>query len=597
MRIFSTFLGVCLGFVLHAQDDTLRPLATVEVTSKRLLHYAVGQQVTVVDSADLAAFGQRMLSDFLSQHTALDVRTYGAGSVTMATRGGAAAHTAFLWNGINLQNSLSGIFDLSIVPLNGVSHLSLKTGGESALFGGGALSSVVFIDNSIAEKKGIHGAWTGLMGSFDDWRQQARVSIGNGRWATQIAAGHQRADNDFPFRNTAALGRPIQRQVNARQISGNVLHSIFGQINAQTTLQTHLWYQQTERQIPPTMTAVNDLARQGDYNWRGVLVLAHQAKAGLWHGRLAFTDDLLVYNSNTVNDSRNRGLNRIAELEYEARPSRRWGYRVGTNFTQNLARSNNFDARHQRDRLAIFTSQTIDFESLKLNVNARQEMVERRFAPLTASLGWEQQIGQHKLPFVEKNRLVWRGSAARNYNLPALNDLYWAVLGNPSLRPESSWSAETGLDWTMRSAHGFSAGAQVTAYTMRIQDRIQWSPGNDGVWRPSNLFRSKSAGLEIAGQSQYVRAHWRVTTKAAYQWTRAVNAAGFQLLYVPRHTAQANCSVQYRQLSVQWRRWATDGCGWYGFYCSFCLVAFGRSMGFPLATPPNLVSRDGTKPF
>ena len=43
-----------------------------------------------------------------------------------------------------------------------------------------------------------------------------------------------------------------------------------------------------------------------------------------------------------------------------------------------------------------------------------------------------------------------RGSAGHGFRLPTYTDLYYsdpATVGNPALKPESSWSYEGGLDW------------------------------------------------------------------------------------------------------------------------------------------------------
>jgi iron complex outermembrane receptor protein len=61
-----------------------------------------------------------------------------------------------------------------------------------------------------------------------------------------------------------------------------------------------------------------------------------------------------------------------------------------------------------------------------------------------------------------------RGSAGHGFRLPTYTDLYYsdpATVGNPSLKPESSWSYEGGLDW--KPANG---RLTLTAVGFRLQE-------------------------------------------------------------------------------------------------------------------------------
>jgi vitamin B12 transporter len=548
---YRSLVFACLfSGVLHAQSDSIQTLPAAEVTALRVLHYAVGQRQTVLDSASMAAFQLRSLSDLLSQNTALDLRLYGNSLVTLSTRGAGVSHTAFVWNGINLQNTLSGLVDLSTVPVSGMTHAGFKTGGESALFGSGALSGVVFLEHDIAQKSGWHGGWSGLAGQFGNLRQQGRLSGGNSRFAAGLDFSLQRADNDFPFLNTAALGQPIQRQVNAQTRNAHAIQQLFWQISHRTVLKTWLWQHNANRQIPPSMIAANQEATQRDQNTRCLAELTRYTQQGGWHTRAAWTNDLLIYNSLTVTDSRNRGQTRLLETEYDATASAHWRYRIGVQGLQNVAISNNYETTRHRNRVALFGAQTFDLGSTKFSTTLRQEMVDGRLVPLTANLG-----GQHNL----NRRWTLRSALGRHYNLPALNDLYWANLGNPNLQPEYSWSAEAGTDWRSAPDQVWQNTLSLTAYALRIRNRIQWLPGEDGIWRPSNLLESTSLGIEASAETRRRIGKGAYGLRTAYQYTYARTPDNLYLIYVPAHQMQASASAQWRNWSAHWRQTAISG--------------------------------------
>jgi vitamin B12 transporter len=556
MRIFSLLIFLQISSLVFGQKDTVFDLKSIEITATRLPYFAVGQQIMVLDSAALAAFQSRNLADLFIENTPLDLRFYGNTLATTSTRGGGSAHTAVIWNGINLQNSLTGGVDLSNVSMSGVGSAGFKTGGESALFGGGAMSGVLFFDHEIAQKNGFHGQFSVNSGSFGDFRQRAQLSAGNGRFASQINCSHQKADNNFTFRNTAAIGRPFQKQINSAIETSNLVQNFFVKIKEKTILKTTFWAQKTERQIAPTIVAANNFARQNETNFRGVAEIFHQLSRGEWHTRAAVTDEFLIYKSENVANSRNRAQNRILETRFERYFFKKMTNVLGLNFTQNIARSNNFENEKIRNRIALFTSQVIDFQQVKVSLNVRQEFVNNRKIPITFSAGFEKKANRF-VGFSEKKRdLLLRGSMARNYNLPAMNDLYWASLGNPNLKPETGFSGEIGFDFLKKKQNStdFSTGFHATFYAMNLKNRIQWSPGNDAIWRPSNLFNSKSRGIETAFSVEKKCGKWTFKTRESYQFTRATNAKRFQLIYVPKHTGNATFSAQISQFRLDFRQ-------------------------------------------
>lgn len=542
----------CIGW--SQIPDSIRSLPTAEVVSVRLLRHAAGQQVVWLDSATLVPFALRSVADLLAQHTALDVRLYGSGSGTLSLRGGGASHTAVVWQGINLQNMLSGVSDVSLLPVAGMQRVGIKAGGESALFGSGAVGGVVLLDSQAPTEGGFGGKVALQAGSFRDFRQHGLLQWAKGKWAQQVSFTQQNAQNSFPFRNVAALGQPIQYQVNAQQRMRHFLYDGRWRMPADAVLSAHVWHTGAERQLPPTMIAADVHAYQTDRQWRGVLEYAY---AG-WRARTAFTDEYLYYTSDLVAPSRNWGQNALLEVEHGTETIRGGQRRLGIQYLQNRARSNNYATPSRRHRVAAFAAQTFPLgKNHTTSIALRQEWVDKRWIPLTGSIGTRWGISAH---------LKLRSALTRNYNLPALNDLYWAQAGDPTLRPERSWSGEVGVDWENLPAQPVAILFSATFYGLRTQDRIQWTPQLDGRWRPSNLYASDAKGTEVRLQIKRAFGDLVWQAKVDGQYTYARTLSGERLLYVPAHSGATALGVrakrwgaQYRQTYSGTRPMTTDG--------------------------------------
>ena len=93
--------------------------------------------------------------------------------------------------------------------------------------------------------------------------------------------------------------------------------------------------------------------------------------------------------------------------------------------------------------------------------------------------------------------LSLRGSIGRAYRIPTFTELYYvdkANIGNSSLKPESSWTYETGIDYSRKS---FKAG--LTYFHRDSYDTIDWvrySPATP--WQASNIGGASTNGAEVS---------------------------------------------------------------------------------------------------
>jgi iron complex outermembrane receptor protein len=364
---------------------------------------------------------------------------------------------------------------------------------------------------------------------------------------------HQKATNDFEFRNVTELGRPLKRAQNAAFERSNLTNSLFFNLGNNRFLKINNWLSTIYREIPPTMTSRVDFARQNEQAFRSVAEfstpLSITAKNALLKARLGFFDEKLDYESDVVKNSQNGVRTLISELETVTHFSEKAALRLGFNFTKNQTNSNNLgDIQHERQRFAVFASQIFDLKKTKFAANIRQEIVDNQLVPFVFSLGFERVVSHKPLA------TSLRGSFSRNYNLPALNDLYWNVLGNPNLVAERGFSGELGIDF-LRKKGVSETSLGFTVFALQTNNWIQWTPQAGSLWQPSNLKMVFSRGVEMVVKHQFVVNKISVKTHFNYQLSRATEGGdleALQLLYTPIHSFSMGCNIAYQQLYVNY---------------------------------------------
>lgn len=93
-----------------------------------------------------------------------------------------------------------------------------------------------------------------------------------------------------------------------------------------------------------------------------------------------------------------------------------------------------------------------------------------------------------------------KASFGRAFKAPTFNDLYWPGSGNPDLKPEYGTAYEAGLELALENVV-----VRTTAFRRDVRDMIAWVPGEGGLWKPMNVNRLMTNGLELEGGVSYLR--------------------------------------------------------------------------------------------
>ncbi|HPF91395.1 MAG TPA: TonB-dependent receptor [Flavobacteriales bacterium] len=526
--------------------DTVQ-LRMHEVRAPRLVGTTAGSKVEVLDSATYAHYGASDLATLLANESPVFVKSYGLGSLaTTSFRGGAAQHTAILWNGFNIQSPMVGQTDLSLIPLVAASELRIQYGGGTALWGSGAVGGAILLNDVAVYDEGLMLDAGLRAGSFGHAREQLRIGFGDARWSLSVAAFHQAARNDFGY----VVNDDSRRQRNAELEQRGVITQLHRRIGTRQQVHFAHWYQFTDRNIPAPMHAAPSEAQQVDESQRFTSGWQHNSTRTDVHVRGAWFDEALAWYPNGHAVDRSRARTAIAEAELRWRPARGHALGLGINSTHAWAVSAGYPDGPQQVRHALFGTYGYQHPSERwsLSASVRQERMDVRWIPLTATIGAE-----HVL------RARWRvkASASRVYRVPTFNDLYWVPGGDRQLRPEQGYAAEIGLAGEQRLGTVQLSG-EGTVFTRTIEDWILWSPG-PAYWSPMNLMRVWSRGVEARITAKWTGGRARYTTTlrtnhvvSTDQQARTPDDAsvGRQLIYVPMYSGQLSTAMERGHLSA-----------------------------------------------
>ena len=151
--------------------------------------------------------------------------------------------------------------------------------------------------------------------------------------------------------------------------------------------------------------------------------------------------------------------------------------------------------------------------------------------------------------------------AKRTYRLPSFNDLYYSLMGNSALEPESA--AQLGLDIRMSARAGaWDWEARLSPYYNHVDDKIVAIPTSSQFrWTMLNIGKVDVTGLDakvLLGHSLGA-ADRRAELTLRYTYQRALDHStpgsltwGNQIPYIPLHSGGMDLALKWEDWSFTW---------------------------------------------
>ncbi|MGH8030761.1 MAG: TonB-dependent receptor domain-containing protein [Arenimonas sp.] len=518
--LLSASLLASLSPAVQAADGSTLPDVVVTATRNEVPREKVLAAVTVLDRAAIERSQAADILELLGRQPGIDiVRTGGPGSLsTLNTRGGNSNHTLVLIDGLRVNSSVQGLFDLAHLPLAQVERIEIVRGPRAALWGSDAIGGVVQVftrdASSFAELRA---------GSYGHGAADAGLSLGTDT-RFGMSAGVESLEGFSASDYDADRDGYTNRHVALRLSVPLGSHRLTGQARASDA---DVEYDEGESDVR---------------DWQGGLRLVGELRAGWNHevvlghsvDRVDSTSQFYDYAFASARDS--------VDWLHRFTPATGQVLQVGVNWSREdgSAEDSFLGQNYDLDRrnTGLFATWSGERGAHRGELSLRHDDNSQFGGATTANAAWGWQP-------VEALRV--RASWGQGFRAPNFNELYYPgfsgdqgerfFAGTDSLSPERSHSVELGLDWQPAAAHALG----LSLYRTRVRDMIVFEEPDTN--NAINIDRANLEGAEL--EYHWQGGAWTFAGNAG--WQRAENdSSGLALLRRAPRKAHASLDRRLR---------------------------------------------------
>ena len=161
--------------------------------------------------------------------------------------------------------------------------------------------------------------------------------------------------------------------------------------------------------------------------------------------------------------------------------------------------------------------------------------------------------------WLPSDALEFSAFAKRSYRLPTFNDLYYALMGNSNLVPESA--TQYALDVRHQNCHGkWQWDVRTSAYYNTVKNKIVAIPtASQFRWTMLNIGVVDIIGIDLKASGGYQDGDFAATAALRYSFQQALDHTdpegrtyGNQIPYIPPHSGSIDLSLAWRAWSLSW---------------------------------------------
>jgi len=510
MKNHPTYLALCLlclSTALAQQSPTPAPDPTTPVaqsisvttTLEPLPLAESDRSVNVISPRDQPLVSNSVV-DLLRQDPSLNLQARAGNGVQadLSIRGTTFEQSLILLNGLRINDPETGHLNLDIpIPLDAITRIDILHGSGSTFYGSDAIGGAV---NLLTQPPtpGLTVVASAGGGSFYSIEQHLRASYTNGPVAEQLTGSRDTSDGFIPDRNYSSNALASETWLTLKPGTTDILlaasdrpygaNLFYGPYDSWE--RTKGWFASIQQQLGQQTAASFGYRRHSD-----LFVL--------------FADQPAIYENNHITTSYEGALRRADTL--------------GTNITLSYGLEADGDTIHSNSLGEHARNQGAGYANLSLralgrfslSIGAREEILSSNgsvFSPSVAAA------------YTLTHTVRLRASAGHGFRLPTYVDLYYSdptTIGNPNLKPESSWSYEAGLDWTPANGR---LTLTATAFRLQQKDAIDYSKqslATDALtfaepWQAVNI-----QNLDITGAETTLRLRLTDTQQLQFSYTAA----------------------------------------------------------------------------
>jgi outer membrane cobalamin receptor len=472
--------------------------------------------------------------DLLRQDPSLNLQARAGNGVQadLSIRGTTFEQSLILLNGLRINDPETGHLNLDIpVPLDAVPRIDVLHGSGSTFYGSDAIGGAV---NLLTQPPapGLSVIASAGGGSYSSIEQHLRAAYTNGPIAEQLTGSRDTSDGFIPDRNYSSNALASETWLTLKPGTTDILlatsdrpygaNLFYGPYDSWE--RTKGWFASIQQQLGEKTAASFGYRRHSD-----LYVL--------------FADQPAIYENNHITTSYEGALRRADYLAANTTIS------YGLEADGDAIHSNSL-GQHARNQGAGYANLSLRaLGRFSLSIGARDEVLSSNgnvFSPSIAAA------------YILTHTTRLRASAGHGFRLPTFVDLYYSdptTIGNPNLKPESSWSYEAGLDWTPAWTHA-NGPLTLTATGFRLQQKDSIDYSKQALATPALTFAEpyqavNIQNLNITGAETTLRLRLSSTQQLQFSYT-AVHAASpppnIISLYAYNYAAQSGILAWTGQL-------------------------------------------------
>jgi vitamin B12 transporter len=416
------------------------------------------------------------IADALRSDASVDIQQRGTMGVQsdISIRGGTFEQTLVLLNGLRMNDAQASHFNLDIpVPLPALAGVAVLHGSGSTLYGADALSGVVNVTTWKPQESSLRLRAGG--GSFGGNNQSFIGALAN-QHNSVVAAGQRDFSTGFiPGRDYRSESASVEGRATSFMGESDLL--LAGSDRSYGANQFYGDYNSWER------TKGWFIALTQAFNAATSASVAYRRHADIY---VLLRDDPAYYNNHHIDDSWQGAVRHTVSLGGAGKLF------IGAEENTDSIHSNSL-GQHGRNRTALYADADLHRGRASFSLGLREEFLSGGRIVSAPSFSASMLLQQ---------KWKLRGSAGYGFRLPTYTDLYYndpTTISNPTLKPETAWNFDGGVDWYPSGR----VAASATAFYSRQSNAINYlraSPTQP--WQAENLAMVRLTGVETSVQAR-----------------------------------------------------------------------------------------------
>ena len=437
----------------HAKPTTVAQSITVTTTLEPLPLAESDRSVNLISPRDQPLISNSVV-DLLRQDASLNLQARAPNGVQadLSLRGTTFEQSLVLLNGLRINDPETGHLNLDIpIPLDAITRIDILHGSGSTFYGsdaiGGAVNLLTQPPSPGLTIPSLSVVASAGGGSYNSIEQHLRASYTTGPFAEQLTGSRDTSDGFIPDRNYSSNALASETWLTTKPGTTDILlatsdrpygaNQFYGPYPSWE--RTKGWFASIQQQLGPQTAASFGYRRHSD-----LFVL--------------FVDQPAIYENNHITTSYEGAIRRADTLS----PNTTLSY--GLEADGDSINSNSLGQHSRNQGAGYFDLSLRALRRFSFSLGARDEILsdainstDNVFSPSIAA------------GYTLTHTIRLRASTGHGFRLPTYVDLYYAdptTIGNPNLKPESSWSYEAGIEWTPTNSR-----LTLTAAASRLQQK------------------------------------------------------------------------------------------------------------------------------